>query len=251
MLFFICYLFLYCNIDELLNRFYLSNFDLTTIETYHINIQDNKQFYYSLTTINQFILSIYAFYIFYYLFVSKMKNIDSLVLAFIYSKYTLTIFLSNNITLFEYEYSRAVMWVFATPIMLATCTGLPLLIAFVVTTAVRLPRVGVVLKVTVNWVAVALVTVPVPLLKVTVLLAAMVSNPVPSMVRVVAVTSRSLVFKVTEGATVAVCPVKGMLFKSTLAFPELKFAVVMSSLPSPFTSPKATESGPSPTAKVA
>jgi len=47
-----------------------------------------------------------------------MKNIDSLVLAFIYSKYTLTIFLSNNITLFEYEYSRAVMWVFATPIML-------------------------------------------------------------------------------------------------------------------------------------
>ena len=40
--------------------------------------------------------------------------------------------------------------VFATPIMLATCTGLPLLIAFVVTTAVRAPRVGVVLKVTIN-----------------------------------------------------------------------------------------------------
>ena len=34
--------------------------------------------------------------------------------------------------------------------MLATCTGLPLLIVFVVTTAVRLPRDGVVLKVTIN-----------------------------------------------------------------------------------------------------
>ena len=135
--------------------------------------------------------------------------------------------------------------------MLATCTGLPLLIVFVVTTAVRLPRDGVVLKVTNNWVAVALVTVPVPLLKATVLLAVMVLNPVPSMVKVVAVTSRSLVFTVTEGATVAVCPVKAMLFKSTLVLPELKFAVVISSLPSPFRSPKATAIGPSPAAKVA
>lgn len=118
MLFFICYLFLYCNIDELLNRFYLSNFDMSSIDTYHINIQDNKQFYYSLTTINQFILSIYAFYIFYYLFVSKMINTNSLVLALIYSKYTLSIFLSNNISLFDYEYSRSVMWAFATPLML-------------------------------------------------------------------------------------------------------------------------------------
>ena len=68
-----------------------------------------------------------------------------------------------------------------------------------VTTAVRLPRDGAVLKVTVNWVAVALVTVPVPLLKVTVLLAAMVSNPVPVMVRVVALIARLFVFKVTVG----------------------------------------------------
>ena len=118
MLFYVCYLFLYCNIDELLNRFYLSNFDITSFDTYHIDIQHNKQFYYSLTTINQFILSIYAFYIFYYLFVSKMKNMNSLILAFIYFKYTLTIFLNDKINLFDYEYSRAVMWVFATPLML-------------------------------------------------------------------------------------------------------------------------------------
>ena len=69
-----------------------------------------------------------------------------------------------------------------------------------VTTAVRFPRDGAVLKVTVNWVAVALVTVPVPLLNVTVLLAAVVSNPVPAMVKVVALIARLVVSKVTVGA---------------------------------------------------
>ena len=39
-----------------------------------------------------------------------------------------------------------------------------------------------------------------PLLKVTVLLIAMVSNPVPAMVRVVALIAKLLVFKVTVGA---------------------------------------------------
>ena len=74
-----------------------------------------------------------------------------------------------------------------------------------VTTAVRLPSDGWVLKVTVNWVAVALVAVPVPLLKVTRLLPAMVLNPVPSMVSVVALIARLLVvFKVTVGAATMV-----------------------------------------------
>ena len=60
---------------------------------------------------------------------------------------------------------------------------------------------GFVEKVTVNWVAVALVTVPTALLlKVTVLLAAVVSNPVPAMVMVLALIARLLVFNVTIGA---------------------------------------------------
>ena len=59
---------------------------------------------------------------------------------------------------------------------------------------------GCVLKVMVNWVAVALVTVPVPLLKVTRLLPAVVSNPVPAMVSVVALIARLLVvLKVAVG----------------------------------------------------
>ena len=90
---------------------------------------------------------------------------------------------------------------------------MPLLIAFVVTIAVRLPVVvGGVVKLTVNEVVVAEVTLPTaPLLKVTVLLAAMVSNPVPAMVRVVALIARLFVFEVTVGATVAAASKAPML----------------------------------------
>ena len=83
------------------------------------------------------------------------------------------------------------------------------------------------------------------------MLAAVVSNPVPVMVRVVAVAARLLVLEVTVGGatTVAVCPVKAMLFKSTPALLKPIFAVMMSSLPSRFTSPKVTERGLVPVAK--
>ena len=86
--------------------------------------------------------------------------------------------------------------------ILATCTGLPLSPPKEVTTAVKLPRTaGAVVKFTVNEVDVAFVTAPTaPLLKATVLLAAIESNPVPVIVRVVAVEDRFAVFKVTVGA---------------------------------------------------
>jgi len=66
----------------------------------------------------------------------------------------------------------------------------PLLTPNEVTTAVRLPSDGAVSKVTVNWVEDAEVTWPVPLLKVTVLLPAVVLKPVPPIVRVVALLAR-------------------------------------------------------------
>ena len=73
----------------------------------------------------------------------------------------------------------------------ATCTAVPLLWLLVVTEAVRLPAtVGLVPKVTVRLVALAVVTVPVaPLLKVTVLLAAVVLKPKPVITTVLAVTN--------------------------------------------------------------
>ena len=57
---------------------------------------------------------------------------------------------------------------------------------------------------------------------------------------------------VSNGApTLAVCPVKARLFKRTLVLSELRFAVMISSLPSPLISPKVTEFGLFPVAKVA
>ena len=86
----------------------------------------------------------------------------------------------------------------------ATWTAVPLLAPLVVTTAVRLPAVLRGVRVTVNEVDVALEIVPTaPLLKVTVLLANVVSNPVPLMVSVVAPSARLAVFKVMVGLTVA------------------------------------------------
>ena len=76
----------------------------------------------------------------------------------------------------------------------ATCTGDPLEPPYDVTIAVRFPSEGGVDSVTVNWVEVALVTVPLPLLSVTVLFAATGSKPVPVMVRVVAVADKLPVF---------------------------------------------------------
>jgi hypothetical protein len=76
-----------------------------------------------------------------------------------------------------------------------------------VTAAVRLPTdVGLVESVTVRTVAVAVVTVPTaPLLKVTVLLAAVVSNPKPLIVMVEALAATLAVLEVKTGCTVATC----------------------------------------------
>ena len=75
----------------------------------------------------------------------------------------------------------------------------------VVTTAVKLPiDVGLVENVTVSEVAVAAVTEPTPpLLNVTVLLASVVSKPVPAIVTVEALAPSAAVLLVTVGFTVA------------------------------------------------
>ncbi len=92
-----------------------------------------------------------------------------------------------------------------TGVTVATCTAVPLLMLFVVTTAVRLPAVvGLVDRVTVRDVVVAAVTVPTaPLFSVTVLRLAMGSNPRPEIVKVVAVAARLEVLLVTTGTMVA------------------------------------------------
>lgn len=88
-----------------------------------------------------------------------------------------------------------------------TCTAAPLLRPLVVTIAVRLPaEVGEVVRLMVSVVADAAVTVPTaPLLKTTVLLAAVVENPTPVMIRLPAFAARrAVVFVVTTGLTRAI-----------------------------------------------
>lgn len=89
----------------------------------------------------------------------------------------------------------------------ATCTAEPLLLEFVVTTAVKLPKpVGLVPNVTVKLVAVAEVTVPTaPLLNTTVLFAAVGLNPKPLITIPFALMAKPVVRLVTTGITVATC----------------------------------------------
>lgn len=92
-------------------------------------------------------------------------------------------------------------------ITVATCTALPLLIVSVLTVDDNVPAmVGSVVKVTVNKVGVADETVPAaPLSNVTTLSVAVVSNPKPAMVTVVALAARLAVLLVTTGITLATC----------------------------------------------
>jgi hypothetical protein len=90
--------------------------------------------------------------------------------------------------------------------MSATWTAVPLATPFVVTIAVRAPANGFVVKETVSAVGVALVTFPIaPLLKTTVLFAAVVLNPEPAIVRVVKFAKNSVVLAVTVGLSDATC----------------------------------------------
>lgn len=101
--------------------------------------------------------------------------------------------------------ARSAVLLVTTGFTVATVTGAPLLALLEVTTTVKSPAAaGLVEKVTVSDVAVAAVTAPTaPLLKTTVVLAALVSKPKPLIVSVSAFASRSLLLLVTTGTTVA------------------------------------------------
>lgn len=93
-----------------------------------------------------------------------------------------------------------------TGMTLATCTAAPLETLLVVTIAVNVPERGFTESVTVSAVEVALVTAPTaPLLNVTVLFAAVLSNPVPLIVTVDVLADRFEVTAVIVGATTATC----------------------------------------------
>ena len=109
------YIFLYCNAADILNKLYLSNFATVTNNEL---IQYNTNFYYSITNQNSFALLVYSIYIIKNCIHYNSTNNNSIGLAFIYIKYILNSFLSDDMTMSQYESNRNMMWLFATPFML-------------------------------------------------------------------------------------------------------------------------------------
>lgn len=111
----IFYIFLYCNADIILNKLYLSNF--SNIINNEL-LKNNTSFYYSITNQNLFALSVYIIYIIKNCISYNSTNNVSIALAFVYIKYVLNLLLSNDMTISQYEFSRNIMWLFATPLMI-------------------------------------------------------------------------------------------------------------------------------------
>ena len=111
----IFYIFLYCNTDNILNKFYLSNY--STIINNEL-LQYNEQFYYSIINQISFALFVYTIYIIKNCINYNSTNNISIVLSLIYIKYILNSLLSDDMTISQFEFSRNIMWLFTTPLML-------------------------------------------------------------------------------------------------------------------------------------
>ena len=76
-------------------------------------------FYPVIQSANIFILSIFSIFTIHLLFFSNIKNYTIYSLAFIYIKYVIDIIISNNnISIYQYEFRRTLMWLFTTPLIL-------------------------------------------------------------------------------------------------------------------------------------
>lgn len=115
MVYLLLYVFIYCNADDFLNTFYLTHYSA------FINnelIQSNPTFHYSVTQINSFALYVYLIHIIKSVFYYNPNNKCSIALALVYIKYILNALLRNSMTVGQHEFSRSIMWLFATPLML-------------------------------------------------------------------------------------------------------------------------------------
>lgn len=112
---FLFYLFIYFNADNIINKLYLSNYCMITNNEL---IKYNDAFYYSIVNNNRFVLCVYSFYIIKNYIQYNSINKVSIMLSFVYIKYILTVLLSVDMSLAQYETSRNIMWLFSTPLML-------------------------------------------------------------------------------------------------------------------------------------
>lgn len=115
-MFLLFYIFLYSNIDSILNKLYLLN--TIPISYQEEWIVENTHFYYFIKRLSIFILSTYSIFIIKTLICRKTINKYSLALALIYIKYLINILFNGRMLFCEYEFSRSIMWVFTSPLML-------------------------------------------------------------------------------------------------------------------------------------
>lgn len=117
MIYIYAYILLYYNLEEIARKYYLSQFDIT----FHTEKMSTLEHYNILIYMNLFVIYLYVIFIvkelLYYNYSHSYRN-HNFGLAIIYIKYVMTMLINKNITLYEYEFSRYIMWIFGTPLKL-------------------------------------------------------------------------------------------------------------------------------------
>jgi len=123
MLSLLCFVVLYYNIDVLFQKIYLpfiiENNNIIVNNIINIDtIYNNKELYFLLNMNSYFMLILYFYTLTYRIFISNSTDKNCIALTFIYMKHIVDIIITPNMLLIDYELSRAVMWLFTTPLML-------------------------------------------------------------------------------------------------------------------------------------
>lgn len=113
----LCYFFIYSNAYNIIDNYYSQQYNYFTKNNNEM-IHENAHFYYSIMNLQYFSLVIYLFYIVQHIIYAKNINKNSFGLSIIYLKYILNVIFNNNMSLFQYELNRNIMWLFATPLMI-------------------------------------------------------------------------------------------------------------------------------------
>jgi class 3 adenylate cyclase len=81
-------------------------------------LTSHKELYFLLKVTSGFMLFLYSCLMIFEIYVSKIKDRNSIGLSFIYIKHILDILITPHMTIMQYEMSRVIMWSFTTPLML-------------------------------------------------------------------------------------------------------------------------------------
>ena len=117
MIYIYAYILLYYNLEEIARTYYLSQYDIT----FHTEKMTTLENYNILIYMNFFVVYMYLIFIvkelLHYNYSHSYRN-HNFGMAIIYIKYVMNMLIHKDITLYEYEFSRYVMWIFVTPLKL-------------------------------------------------------------------------------------------------------------------------------------